>query len=37
MNDFPAFAGIRDCRIYAYRRRPIQVSLAPAEKDRPEG
>ena len=23
MNDFLAFAGARDCRIYVYRRRPI--------------
>jgi hypothetical protein len=32
MNDFLAFADGRDCRIYVYRRRPIQVSLAPAGK-----
>ena len=37
MNDFLAFAGARNCRIYVYRRCPIQVSLAPAGKDRPEG
>jgi|GEM_PF-4727941 len=37
MNDFLAFADARDCRIYVYRRRPIQVSLAPAGKGRPEG
>ena len=37
MNDFLAFAGVRDRTIYVYRSRPIQESLAPAGKGRPEG
>ncbi|MCX5838410.1 MAG: hypothetical protein NTW71_07810 [Deltaproteobacteria bacterium] len=36
MNDFLALAGARNRTIYVYRRRPIQESLAPAGKGRPE-
>lgn len=37
MNDFLAFAGVRDRTIYVYRSRSVRESLAPARKGRPEG